>query len=68
MQLRPEEEELHDSSSVHDCHMRGCLRGGRIVEVKSPLVLAPGPAALTEGLEAIAAAIHETAEAMEPVS
>lgn len=44
------------------------VRGGRIVEVKSPLVLAPGPAALTEGLEAIAAAIHETAEAMEPVS
>ena len=44
------------------------VRSGRIVEVKSPLVLAPGPAALTEGLEAIAAAIRETADAMEPVS
>ena len=44
------------------------VRRNRIVEVKSPLVLAPGPAALTEGLEAIAAAIRETVDAMEPLT
>ena len=33
------------------------IRQGQIIEVKSPLVLAPGPAALTEGLDAISAAI-----------
>jgi len=41
---------------------------GRIVEVKSPLVLAPGPAALSDGLAAIAAAVSETADAMEAVA
>ena len=30
---------------------------GRIAEIKSPLILQPGPAALTEGLDAIAAAL-----------
>jgi iron complex transport system substrate-binding protein len=30
---------------------------GRIIEIKSPLILQPGPAALTEGLDAIAAAL-----------
>ena len=30
------------------------VRDGRIHEIKSPLILQPGPAALTEGLEAIA--------------
>lgn len=34
------------------------VAGGRIVEIKSPLILQPGPAALTEGLDAIASAIH----------
>ncbi len=34
------------------------VRAGRIHEIKSPLILAPGPAALTEGLDAIAAAIR----------
>ena len=33
------------------------VRTGRIVEIKSPLILAPGPAALTEGLAAIRAAL-----------
>ena len=32
---------------------------GRITEIKSPLILQPGPAALTDGLDAIAAAIAE---------
>ena len=41
---------------------------GRIVEVKSPLVLAPGPAALSDGLAAIAVAISQTADAMEAVA
>ncbi|MFW5880993.1 MAG: cobalamin-binding protein, partial [Roseicyclus sp.] len=33
------------------------VRDGRIVEIKSPLILQPGPAALTEGLDAIVAAL-----------
>jgi iron complex transport system substrate-binding protein len=33
------------------------VRAGRIHEVKSPLILAPGPAALTDGLDALHAAI-----------
>jgi len=33
------------------------VRDGRIVEIKSPLILAPGPAALGEGLDAIVAAL-----------
>jgi iron complex transport system substrate-binding protein len=33
------------------------VRAGRIVEIKSPLILQPGPAALTDGLDAIRAAI-----------
>jgi iron complex transport system substrate-binding protein len=33
------------------------VRDGRIVEIKSPLILQPGPAALTDGLEAICAAL-----------
>ena len=33
------------------------VRLGRIVEIKSPLILQPGPAALTEGLDAVRAAI-----------
>lgn len=33
------------------------VRDGRIVEIKSPLILQPGPAALTDGLDAIMAAL-----------
>ena len=33
------------------------VRDGRIVEIKSPLILQPGPAALTDGLDAIVAAL-----------
>jgi iron complex transport system substrate-binding protein len=33
------------------------VRNNRIVEIKSPLVLQPGPAALTDGLDAIVAAL-----------
>ncbi len=33
------------------------VRTGRIVEIKSPLILQPGPAALTDGLDAIKAAL-----------
>ena len=40
------------------------VAAGRIVEVKSPLILAPGPAALTDGLDAIRAAIMECADAI----
>ena len=34
------------------------VRNGRIHEIKSPLILSPGPAALTDGLAAIRAALH----------
>ena len=37
------------------------VRAGRIVEIKSPLILQPGPAALTDGLDAIRAAIEGSA-------
>jgi len=33
------------------------VRNGRIFEIKSPLILQPGPAALTDGLDAILAAL-----------
>ena len=35
------------------------VRNGRIVEIKSPLILQPGPAALTDGLDAILAALED---------
>ncbi|MEM1313235.1 MAG: cobalamin-binding protein [Pseudomonadota bacterium] len=38
------------------------VRDGRIVEIKSPLILQPGPAALTDGLDAIVAALSPVAE------
>lgn len=34
------------------------VRDGRIVEIKSPLILQPGPAALTDGLDAICTALR----------
>ena len=33
------------------------VRDDRIFEIKSPLILQPGPAALTDGLDAIVAAL-----------
>ena len=38
------------------------VRNDRIVEIKSPLILQPGPAALTDGLDAIVAALWSTRE------
>ncbi|MEM7721000.1 MAG: cobalamin-binding protein [Pseudomonadota bacterium] len=38
------------------------VREGRIVEIKSPLILQPGPAALTDGLDAIVAALATVKE------
>ncbi len=37
------------------------VRAGRIHEIKSPLILSPGPAALTEGLDAILSALWGSA-------
>ena len=37
------------------------VRNNRIVEIKSPLILQPGPAALTDGLDAIVAALWPSA-------
>ena len=34
------------------------VRNGRIIEIKSPLILQPGPAALTDGLDAVVAALR----------
>ena len=33
------------------------VANGRIVEIKSPIILQPGPAALTDGLDALRAAL-----------
>jgi iron complex transport system substrate-binding protein len=38
-------------------HSIPAVRSGRIVEIRSPLILQPGPAALTDGLDAIMAAL-----------
>ncbi|SHM30254.1 cobalamin-binding protein [Bradyrhizobium lablabi] len=35
------------------------IRNNRIIEIKSPLILQPGPAALTDGLDAIVAALWD---------
>ena len=46
------------------------VMNGRIVEIKSPLILQPGPAALTDGLDAISAALWGTGpeqQAFRPV-
>ncbi|MEL6103539.1 MAG: cobalamin-binding protein, partial [Pseudomonadota bacterium] len=40
------------------------VRGNRIFEIKSPLILQPGPAALTDGLDAILAALTPANETM----
>ena len=40
------------------------VRAGRLHEIKSPLILQPGPAALTDGLDALQAIIAGTARAM----
>jgi iron complex transport system substrate-binding protein len=40
------------------------IRGGHIVEIKSTLILQPGPAALSDGLAAVAAAIGDCARAL----
>jgi iron complex transport system substrate-binding protein len=34
------------------------VRNGHIIEIKSPLILQPGPAAITDGLDAIVAAVR----------
>ena len=39
-------------------HVIPAVRDNRIVEIKSPLILQPGPAALTDGLDAILKALH----------
>src|SRR2546421_524722 len=42
------------------------VKNSRIVEIKSPLILQPGPAALTDGLDAIVRAVQEACSAAEP--
>lgn len=37
------------------------VRDGHVVEIKSPLILQPGPAALTDGLDALCAAVARAA-------
>jgi iron complex transport system substrate-binding protein len=39
------------------------VRNGRIVEIKSPLILQPGPAVLTDGLDAIVTALWHRVDA-----
>lgn len=40
-------------------HAIPAVANGRVWEIKSPLILQPGPAALTDGLDALVAAIHD---------
>ena len=42
------------------------VHDNRIVEIKSPLILQPGPAALTDGLDAIVAAIRDRTKNTSP--
>jgi len=42
------------------------VRNDRIIEIKSPLILQPGPAALTDGLDAIVAALWPAATISPP--
>jgi iron complex transport system substrate-binding protein len=44
------------------------VRDNRIVEIKSPLILQPGPAALTDGLDAIVAALWPVPATQTPSS
>ena len=44
------------------------VRNNRITEIKSPLILQPGPAALTDGLDAILAALGHALRADAPVT
>ena len=44
------------------------VRNDRIVEIKSPLILQPGPAALTDGLDAIVKALWPEPHAVIPVT
>ena len=41
------------------------VQGGALHEIKSPLILQPGPAALTDGLEALEAIIRAAAQRAE---
>src|SRR5690606_6158357 len=41
-----------------------CVRDGALHEIKSSIILQPGPAALTDGLEALRALIHARAHAL----
>ena len=41
------------------------VRDGFVREIKSPLILQPGPAALTEGVRAIQSVIEEWAAALD---
>ena len=42
------------------------VRTGHLFEIKAPLILQPGPAALTDGLDAIARIIGDWADASDP--
>ena len=44
------------------------VRNDRIVEIKSPLILQPGPAAMTDGLDAILAALWPVVSAAKAES
>lgn len=47
-------------------HAIPAVRNNRIVEIKSPLILQPGPAALTDGLDAILTTLGNESRADGP--
>ncbi len=49
-------------------HEIPAVANGHVYEIKSPIILQPGPAALTEGVQEIAAIIDRWAESIQPDS
>ncbi len=44
------------------------VRNGALYEIKSPIILQPGPAALTDGLKALQAIIEQTGQKIAATS
>lgn len=58
-------EKIRQRAGWHDIP---AVRNNRITEIKSPLILQPGPAALTDGLDAIVAALANSTSVQAPLA
>jgi iron complex transport system substrate-binding protein len=52
-----QESRFGQDQAAHRMGYIPAVRHNRVVEIKSPLILQPGPAALTDGLDAVVAAL-----------